>query len=88
MQVKAHAAAAYGGDFSDTPSAPPSEVVDRMGEAARKALQRATQAVTRYGWMSFWVQLTMSVVSGLVLLFSVAMTSPVRLLALVFGWDV
>lgn len=60
--------------YSATPSAPefPS---DRMGEAARKALTRATTAVKRYGWISFWVQLTLSVVSGVILLFSVAFTS-------------
>lgn len=47
----------------------------RMTDAARKALQRATRAVQRYGWISFWVQLTLSVVSAVILLFSVAFTS-------------
>ena len=32
----------------------------------------------RYGWISFWVQLTLSVVSAVILLFSVAFTSQVR----------
>jgi hypothetical protein len=31
----------------------------------------------RYGWLAFWVQLSMSVVSGTILLFSVAFTSQV-----------
>lgn len=53
------------------PDPPP----ERMGEAARKALSRATTAVKRYGWISFWVQLTLSVVSAVILLFSVAFTS-------------
>lgn len=51
---------------------------ERMGEAARKALARATTAIKRYGWIGFWVQLTLSVVSAVILLFSVAFTSQVR----------
>ncbi|KAJ9531724.1 hypothetical protein QJQ45_021872 [Haematococcus lacustris] len=51
------------------------QVVERLGEAARNALIRATSAVKRYGWLSFWVQMTLSVVSGVILLFSVAFTS-------------
>jgi hypothetical protein len=51
-----------------------------MPEAARKALGRATRAIQRYGWLSFWTQLTLSVVSGVILLFSVAFTSQVKLL--------
>ena len=49
-----------------------------MGETARRALANATQATKRYGWISFWVQLTLSVVSAVILLFSVAFTSQVR----------
>lgn len=56
------------------PSAPELPV-ERLGEAARKALTRATAAVRRYGWLSFWAQLSLSVVSGVILLFSVAFTS-------------
>lgn len=76
------------GEYSDNyyPSAPPlpvapssqyssDSVSSRMGEPARKALQRATRAVQRYGWLSFWVQLTLSIVSAVILLFSVAFTS-------------
>lgn len=46
-----------------------------MAEAARRALRRATRAINRYGWLSFWVMLVASVVSGVILLFSVAFTS-------------
>jgi hypothetical protein len=49
-----------------------------MGDAARKALSRATRSIKRYGWFSFWVQLSLSVVSGVILLFSVAFTAQVR----------
>ncbi len=59
-----------------------------MGEAARKALARATNAVRRYGWLSFWAQLTLSVVGGVILLFSVAFTSQVRDLPGSERWDV
>ena len=63
------------GDYA--PSAPefPQNTPERLGEAARKALARATRAMTRYGWISFWTQLTLSVVSAVILLFSVAFTS-------------
>ena len=46
-----------------------------MSEAARKTLIRATQSVLKLGWVSFWTQLTLSVVSAVILLFSVAFTS-------------
>ena len=49
----------------------------RLGEAARQSLSKATNAMRRYGWMGFWIQLTLSVVSGVILLFSVAFTSQV-----------
>lgn len=49
----------------------------RLGEAARQSLAKATNAMRRYGWMGFWIQLTLSVVSGVILLFSVAFTSQV-----------
>jgi hypothetical protein len=49
----------------------------KLGEAAKSSLSKATQAMSRYGWIGFWVQLTLSVVSGVILLFSVAFTSQV-----------
>jgi hypothetical protein len=64
------------GAFPSADALPPSPQ-DRMGEAARKALSRATVAVKRYGWIGFWVQLTLSVISAVILLFSVAFTSQV-----------
>ncbi|KAG1680559.1 hypothetical protein FOA52_015006 [Chlamydomonas sp. UWO 241] len=67
------------GDYA-YPSAPPmpgagDSMQAGMGEAARKALNRATRATLRYGWTGFWVQLTLSVISSVILLFSVAFTS-------------
>ena len=47
-----------------------------LSEPAKAALARAARAMRRYGWLAFWSQLTMSVVSGVILLFSVAFTSP------------
>jgi len=49
-----------------------------VSEAAKKALARATNAMRRVGWFSFWSQLTLSVVSAGILLFSAAFTSQVR----------
>eukprot|EP00878_Enallax_costatus_P003697 GHUV01003913.1.p1 GENE.GHUV01003913.1~~GHUV01003913.1.p1 ORF type:complete len:297 (+),score=49.75 GHUV01003913.1:198-1088(+) len=46
-----------------------------LPEAARQSLAKATRAMSRYGWIGFWIQLTLSVVSGVILLFSVAFTS-------------
>ena len=71
-QVRCQGVADYGG-YPSAPELPP----ERMGDAARKALSRATNAVRRYGWLSFWAQLTLSVVGGVILLFSVAFTSQV-----------
>ncbi|PNW77861.1 hypothetical protein CHLRE_10g454734v5 [Chlamydomonas reinhardtii] len=68
-QVACPASVDYG--YPSAPELPP----ERMGEAARRALSRATSAVRRYGWLSFWAQLTLSVVGGVILLFSVAFTS-------------
>eukprot|EP00878_Enallax_costatus_P015585 GHUV01016325.1.p1 GENE.GHUV01016325.1~~GHUV01016325.1.p1 ORF type:complete len:235 (+),score=30.82 GHUV01016325.1:198-902(+) len=48
-----------------------------LPEAARQSLAKATRAMSRYGWIGFWIQLTLSVVSGVILLFSVAFTSQV-----------
>ncbi|GBF97584.1 TIC, chloroplastic-like [Raphidocelis subcapitata] len=50
-------------------------VPGRLSEPARAALARAAGAMRRYGWLAFWVQLTMSTVSGTILLFSAAFTS-------------
>ena len=46
-------------------------------EPAKKNLLRAATACRRYGWISFWLQLTLSIVSAIILLFSVAFTSQV-----------
>ena len=49
-----------------------------INEAARKALSKAAVACRRIGWFSFWTQLSLSIVSAGILLFSVAFTSQVR----------
>jgi hypothetical protein len=49
-----------------------------LSEPARAALLRASSAMRRYGWLAFWVQLSLSVISGVILLFSVAFTATVR----------
>jgi hypothetical protein len=61
--------------YSAYPSAP--DMPQGMGDVARKALAKATRATKRYGWLTFWVQLSLSVVSAVILLFSVAFTSQV-----------
>ena len=43
----------------------------------RRNLQSAAAACRRFGWIGFWSQLTLSVVSAIILLFSVAFTSQV-----------
>ncbi len=44
---------------------------------ALRALQVGT-ALRNIGWLSFWAQLTLTVVSAVILLFSVGVTSQVR----------
>lgn len=46
-----------------------------ISEPARKNLANAAAACRRFGWLSFWTQLVLSVVSAIILLFSVAFTS-------------
>ena len=48
-----------------------------VSEVARKALAKASDACRRIGWFSFWAQLTLSIISACILLFSVAFTSQV-----------
>ena len=48
-----------------------------MSEPAKKSLDRTANACHRVGWLSFWTQLSLSVVSAGILLFSVAFTSQV-----------
>eukprot|EP00879_Flechtneria_rotunda_P021945 GHRR01023142.1.p1 GENE.GHRR01023142.1~~GHRR01023142.1.p1 ORF type:complete len:290 (+),score=44.26 GHRR01023142.1:450-1319(+) len=57
------------------PNAPLGSSSTYLGEAARQSLAKATNALRRYGWIGFWSQLSLSVVSGVILLFSVAFTS-------------
>ena len=48
-----------------------------MSDPAKKSLDRTANACHRVGWLSFWAQLSLSVVSAGILLFSVAFTSQV-----------
>ena len=60
-------------------SNPPVKVTSAsISEPARKNLTNAAAACRRVGWLSFWTQLVLSVVSAIILLFSVAFTSMVR----------
>lgn len=57
-------------------SDPPVQVTSAsISEPARKNLANAAAACRRFGWLSFWTQLVLSVVSAIILLFSVAFTS-------------
>lgn len=48
-------------------------------EPARRNLQAAASASRRFGWISFWSQLCLSVVSALILIFSVSFSATVRI---------
>lgn len=54
------------------------EISPAVSEAAKKALGRAAKACRQIGWFSFWTQLSLSIVSAGILLFSVAFTSQVH----------
>ncbi|KAL3144496.1 hypothetical protein ABBQ32_004235 [Trebouxia sp. C0010 RCD-2024] len=61
---------------SSSSSNPPAKVTSAsISEPARKNLTNAAAACRRFGWLSFWTQLVLSVVSAIILLFSVAFTS-------------
>lgn len=51
-------------------------------EPARRNLQAAASASCRFGWISFWSQLSLSVVSAFILIFSVSFSATVGLKAL------
>ena len=65
---------------SSSPTVPTTS--SSISEPARKNLANAAAACRRFGWLSFWTQLTLSIVSAIILLFSVAFTSSVRLASL------
>lgn len=68
---------------SGSSSSPPVPTTSSsISEPARKNLANAAAACRRFGWLSFWTQLTLSIVSAIILLFSVAFTSSVRLASL------
>lgn len=46
-----------------------------IGDVAKRSLQIAANATGQVGWISFWTQLALSIVSAVILLFSVAFTS-------------
>lgn len=47
---------------------------NKFTEAAKANLRTAQSSLQRVGFINFWLQLVLSVVSGIVLLFSVAFT--------------
>lgn len=55
----------------------PLELSPAVSEAAKKSLGRAAKACRQIGWFSFWTQLSLSIVSAGIMLFSVAFTSQV-----------
>ena len=46
----------------------------RLGESGRTNLRRAAQNLKSLGWMSFWAQLALTLVSIVITIFSVAFT--------------
>eukprot|EP00884_Botryococcus_braunii_P004776 jgi/Botrbrau1/1429/Bobra.0063s0121.1 len=62
--------------YSGAGYGPDSEEVNlAVSEAARKALNRASDACRQVGWIGFWIQLSLSIVSAGILLFSIAFTA-------------
>lgn len=60
-----------------TPAGGKKEPDARFSEKASKQLSRAIFALRRYGWLGFWAQLSLSLTSAVVLIFSVAFTAEV-----------
>ena len=57
-----------------------------VSDVARRALDTAANSTRQIGWISFWIQLSLSIVSGIILLFSVAFTSQVSRLLRCTSW--
>lgn len=51
----------------------------KFSEKASQQLSRAIFALRRYGWLGFWAQLSLSLTSAVVLIFSVSFTAEVGL---------
>ncbi|KAL6778427.1 hypothetical protein ACKKBF_B14750 [Auxenochlorella protothecoides x Auxenochlorella symbiontica] len=75
--------------LSPTPAASPPPTLDPEVEDARERLRRAALSCSRWGWLSFWVQLVLCTVAAVITLFSMAFTSQtgpgVSLLLSLFG---
>lgn len=63
--------------LSPTPAASPPPTLDPEVEDARERLRRAALSCSRWGWLSFWVQLVLCTVAAVITLFSMAFTSQV-----------
>ena len=53
-----------------------------LSDDQRRSLNNSSQALSRWGWISFWLQLALTLSSTGILLFSVAFTTTVRVLPL------
>lgn len=69
-QARAAAASMPGDELRSGPYA--------LSDDQRRSLLFSAQALRRWGWVSFWIQLALSLTSTGILLFSVAFTSTVR----------
>jgi hypothetical protein len=58
-------------------AAAPEPQTDPVSEAARQNLTKTAAICKRYGWISFWVQLTLTTVAGVISLFSMAFSAQV-----------
>lgn len=56
-------------------AADPASDAPVRSEYAKNQLSKAARACRRIGWFSFWTQLSLTIVSAGILLFSVAFTS-------------
>eukprot|EP00887_Chlorella_sp_A99_P005182 scaffold1.g5182.t1 len=77
LSVRVSAAAGGGGAVPPTVSTVDESLPD-VSEVARQNLERAANACRRYGWLSFWVQLVLTTIATVILLFSMAFTSQAR----------
>lgn len=60
---------------TDVTDGAPASPLDPISEVARQNLMSAAFACRRGGWLAFWVQLVLSSVAGVIVLFSMAFTS-------------
>eukprot|EP00889_Picochlorum_renovo_P007678 jgi/Picre1/34708/NNA_002176.t1 len=75
LEARTHSSALESTDFPLEPSDDEEDEQLQIPDVARQNLENAWSICKRYGWISFWFQMVLTVVAGVIILFSMAFTS-------------